>query len=110
MSFVTRFPAAWLTDVVVERGGGRDGKGNPLPVVEIPVTDCLIGQRSTSDPTDRSDVVSGKGVMYRDAGFRFLSTDVIKVPDSHRMAGKWSVEGRPAEWPTGSEVGLVMGT
>lgn len=109
MSFVTRFPAEWLTDVVVLRGGGRDAKGNPLPVTEILVADCLVGQRSTSDPVDRSDVVDGKAILYRDKGFEFLSTDVIKVPDSHRMGGRWSVDGRPAEWPTGSEVGLVMG-
>lgn len=109
MSFVKRFPAEWLTDVVVKRGGGRDIKGNPLPVVELPVADCLVGQRSTADPVDRSDVVSSKAILYRDTGFMFFSTDMIKVPDGHRMAGLWSVEGRPAEWPTGSEVGLVMG-
>lgn len=109
MSFVTRFPAEWLTDVVVERSGGRDSRGNPLPVVSLPVTDCLVGQRSTSDPIDRSDVVSGKAILYRDKGFEFLSTDVVNVPDAHRMGGRWSVDGRPAEWPTGSEVGLVAG-
>jgi hypothetical protein len=107
MSFVDRFPAEWLADVIVRRSGGRDSRGNPLPVSELEVTNCLIGQRSTADPRDRSDVTEGKAILYRDKGFTFLSTDVIVVPTGHRMAGKWAVDGRPAEWPTGSEVGLV---
>src|SRR5689334_5796644 len=101
------FPKSWLVDVTVLRGGGRDAKGNPLPVTELSVSGCLIGARSTADPVDRSDVVDGKAVLYRGPGFRFLSTDRIRVPNGALMAGEWSVEGRPAEWPFGSEVGLV---
>lgn len=100
-------PKSWLTDVIVLRGGGRDAKGNPLPITELPVSGCLIGARSTADPVDRSDVVDGKAVLYRGPGFRFLSTDRIRVPSGALMAGEWSVEGRPGEWPFGSEVGLV---
>ncbi|MBD1541024.1 hypothetical protein G9E11_01885 [Arthrobacter sp. IA7] len=107
MSPLRGFPKSWLTDVTVLRGGGRDPKGNPLPPVELTVTGCLIGARATSDPVDRSDVVDGKAVLYRGPGFRFLSTDRIRVPDGARMAGEWSVDGRPGEWPFGSEVGLV---
>lgn len=101
------FPKSWLTDVTVLRGGGRDAKGNPLPVTELHVTACLIGPRATSDPVDRSDLVDSKAVLYRAPGFTFLSTDRIRVPHGKRMAGEWSVEGRPGEWPFGSEVGLV---
>lgn len=106
-SLVKLFPKSWLTDVIVLRGGGRDAKGNPLPVSEIPVTGCLIAPRATADPVDRSDVIDGKAVLYRDPGFTFQSTDRIRVPRGARMAGDWSVEGRPGEWPYGSEVGLV---
>ena len=100
-------PKSWLVEVDVLRGGGRDAKGNPLPTVEINVTGCLIGPRATSDPVDRSDLVDSKAVMYRGPGFTFLSTDRIRVPHGARMAGMWAVEGRPGEWPFGSEVGLV---
>jgi len=108
LSLVKRFPKSWRTDVVVLRGGGRDAKGNPLPSQEIPVTDCLIGPRATADPVDRADVVSSTAVLYRDPGFTFLPADRVIVPAGARMAGTWSVDGRPGEWPYGSEVGLVM--
>ncbi|WP_155854330.1 hypothetical protein [Arthrobacter sp. MA-N2] len=107
-SLVKRFPKQWRTDVVVLRGGGRDAKGNPLPSFEIPVTDCIIAPRATAEPLDRSDVVDSKAVLYRDPGFTFLPADRVRVPEGARMAGTWSVEGRPGEWPYGSEVGLVM--
>lgn len=101
------FPKSWLTAVTVIRGGGRDAKGNPLPTVEIEVTGCLIAPRAASDPVDRSDLVDNNAVLYRGPGFTFLSTDRIRVAHGQRMAGEWSVEGRPGEWPFGSEVGLV---
>lgn len=101
------FPKSWLTAVTVLRGRGRDAKGNPIPAVEIEVTGCLISPRATSDPVDRSDLVDNKAVLYRGPGFTFLSTDRIRVAHGQRMAGEWSVEGRPGEWPFGSEVGLV---
>ena len=101
------FPKSWLVTVTVLRGGGRDAKGNPLPTQEIQVSGCLIGSRATADPVDRSDVVDGKAVLYRGPGFRFLAADRIRVPDGAMMAGEWSVDGRPGEWPFGSEVGLV---
>lgn len=108
MGIVKRFPKSWRTDVVVIRGGGRDAKGNPLPGQEIPVTDCIIGPRATSDPLDHSDVTSSTAALYRDPGFTFLPTDRIRVPAGKRMAGTWSVDGRPGEWPHGWEIGLVM--
>jgi hypothetical protein len=107
-SLVKRFPKSWLTDVTVLRGGGKDAKGNPIAPLEIPVTGCLIAPRATADPIDRSDVVSSTAVLYRDPGFIFLPTDRIRVPVGSRMGGLWAVDGRPGEWPHGSEVGLVM--
>ncbi|MBT8162798.1 MULTISPECIES: hypothetical protein [Arthrobacter] len=106
MGIVGMFPKAWRTDVVVLRGGGRDAKGNPLPTSEIPVTDCLVGPRATAEPLDRSDVVDSTAALYRDNGFTFLSTDRVRVPEGTRMAGEWSIDGLPGEWPYGVEVGL----
>lgn len=111
MGIVSRFPKSWRTDVVVIRGGGRDAKGNPLPGQEIPVTDCIIGARATSDPLDHSDVTSSTAALYRDhhePDFVFLPADRIRVPAGKRMAGTWAVDGRPGDWPHGWEIGLVM--
>jgi len=104
---LSRFPKSWRTSVTVVRSGGRDPKGNPLPAYDIAVPDCLVAPRSTADPVDRSDVVDGKAVLYHGGGFTFLSTDRVRVPDGSAMAGEWSVDGRPGEWPYGVEVGLV---
>lgn len=108
MGIVGMFPKAWRVDVVVLRGGGRDAKGNPLPVSEIPVADCLIAPRATAEPLDRSDVVGSTAVLYRDPDpdFSFLPADRIRVPAGARMAGEWSVDGLPGEWIPGDEVGL----
>lgn len=107
LGFHRMFPKSWRVTVTVLRNGGRDAKGNPRPTYEIQVPDCLVGARATADPVDHSDVVDGKAVLYSGPGFTFLSTDRIRIPDGARMAGDWSVEGQPSEWPYGSEVGLV---
>lgn len=109
MGIVSRFPKSWRTDVTVLRSGGRDVKGNPLPEDELPVTDCIIGPRATSDPLDHAEIVSSTAVLYRDPGFTFLPSDRVLIPTGARMAGTWSVDGRPGEWPHGSEVALVIG-
>ena len=108
ISPLSMFPKSWRTGVTVLRGGGRDAKGNPLPAQEIPVADCLIAPRSTAEPLDRSDVVDSTAVLYHspEDGLVFLAADRIKVPEGARMAGTWSVVGRPGEWPYGWEVGL----
>ena len=109
MGIVRRFPRKWRTDVVVLRGGGRDSKGNPLPVTEVPLTDCIVAPRATSEPTDRADLISSTAVLYRDPdpNFHFLPKDRVRVPVTARMAGEWAVDGLPGEWPLGDEVALV---
>ena len=108
MSVLDALPLSWRTDVTVLRGGGRDVKGNPQPVTEIPVEGCLIGPRATTEPTEFSDIVDSTAVLYRSAydGFSFLPTDRVVVPVGSRMSGEWSVDGVPSEWPMGVEVGL----
>lgn len=104
-------PDWWKTDVVVVRSGGRDLRGNPLPAQEIPRKRVLVGQRGTNDPvTDLSDTTEDTAVLYdADTSFRYFSTDRIRVPETARMAGEWSVGGRPGEWPFGTEIQLERG-
>lgn len=105
-SLVKRFPKSWLTTVTVLRGGGRDSKGNPLPTQEIELTKCIVGPKDSIELSGPSGVASSTAVLYRDPGFLFQQTDRIRVPAGNRMAGTWSVDGRPSEWPYGSEVAL----
>lgn len=111
MLWLTGFlPDDWRTSITVHRGGGRDPKGNPQPTEDHEVSHCLIGPRSTSEPVDRSELVDSTAVLYREAtaapAFVFLATDQLTIPEGHRMAGRWAVDGRPGEWPLGTELAL----
>lgn len=105
-SLVKRFPAFWRTDITVLRGGGRDEWNNISPVVEIPVKDCVVGGSSSNEDVPRSELVDSTANLYREPGFTFLSTDRIRVPEGAFMAGEYSVEGVPHEWPMGTHVAL----
>src|SRR5690625_5969900 len=96
MSIVRMFPADWLTDVIVLRGGGRDPRGNPLPTEEIPVSDCLIGPRATSEG-EQFMVTSTDMALYRDPDpeFSFRSTARIWCPRAQERAAQWSERGGP---------------
>lgn len=101
-------PKSWRTSVTVVRPGPTDNRGNHLPPTEIPREDVLIAPRATSDPVDRSDVTDGRAVLYdADLEFTYSTADTIVVPPGARMAGRWKVDGRPAAWPFGWEIGLV---
>lgn len=94
-------PKSWKCDVIVERSGGKDERNNPRPVQTFAWRGVLVGARSTSDPLDFSDLVESRVLLYgpRQDGFEPQSTDTIIVPETARMSGRWSVRGRPAEWP-----------
>lgn len=95
------------TAVEVQRGGGRDARGNPRPPEKLPVTGCQVTPLDASDPRlDRSDVPEDTALLYYDGPFRFRSTDSVVVPASHRMAGDWEVDGVPGEWPGTVELKL----
>lgn len=105
---VRAFPKSWKTDVTIVRGGGRDRFDNPIPTQDIAREGVLIVPRSTADPVDFSELVDSRAVLYDHAedGFRYQSTDRIRVPAGARMAGEWSVAGRPGEWVLGDEIPL----
>ena len=111
MGIVSNFPASWRTSVTVLRGGGRDDRGDPLPVTELPVETCIVGPRSSGEPMERGDVVSFELSIYRDPdpSFRFLSTDRIVVPDTALNPGTYEVEGKPREFPLGVEIPIKEG-
>lgn len=105
-SFLAKDPD-FNTSVEVQRGGGRDAKGNPKPVQQLPVEDCQITPLDASDPRlDRSDVPEDTALLFHDGPFRFQSTDRVLVPDGHEMAGEWEVDGRPGGWPGTTELKL----
>lgn len=108
-SIPAAFPAEWTCDVVRERGGGRNSDGDPRPVTRTPLTRVLLAPRATTDPQDRSDVTTTTAVLYGAPGLDVTSSDVIVVPETHPMRGRWGVDGDPSFWPLGTEVPLRKG-
>lgn len=108
---VASFPKSWRTSVTVLRAGGRDPKGNPLPAVEIPLADCLIGPRTTTEPVTGTSLTSSDMSIYRDPdpNFKFQTADRIIVPVGALNAGEWSVDGRSKEFPLGVETPVKAG-
>ncbi|MGO1562604.1 MAG: hypothetical protein ACTHW7_12345 [Actinomycetaceae bacterium] len=108
MSIVDRFPAEWLTDVTVLRGGGRDRFGNPLPEEEIPLDGCLAGWGTTTEHTDRTDRTVAQATLYRRRDdFRWRSTDRVRITEDSMLPGTWAIDGEPKIWPTDVEIGLT---
>lgn len=105
------FPSSWRTPVTVERSGGRDPKGNPLPTTEHTVPDCLVSnQTSAEEALSRSDAPETSAWVYAPPGADFTSTDVVVVPESvpPRLwpSGRFQVSGEPDFGPLGTRVPL----
>lgn len=104
------FPEEWLSDVSVVRSGGRDTKGNPRPDAVFPRMGIAIVPGGSAEAGERSNATENKAVLYDgDPSFTYQSTDRIRVPAGDRMAGDWSIVGRPNEWPGFTEVVLDSG-
>lgn len=97
-----RFPSG--VTVTVLRSGGRDSRGNPRPDIEHRLDDWAVAPRSSDEATDRADTAITGAVArgpYNDqytaiGGLR--STDRLRVPTTHPMAGTWQVDGEPGPW------------
>lgn len=106
-SILDRYPKSWLTPATIFRGGGRTAQGLPAPETQVELRRVLMAGRTSAEPVDRSEVTDGNAILYADPGTVILHSDRIRIPAGSRMAGDWSVEGRPSEWPLGVEVGMV---
>lgn len=108
MSVVRAFPGWWRCTVTVRRSGGRDPRGNPLPVVEHAVADCMVStEASAEEAQSRSDAPETSAWLYALPGADFRSSDQVVVPDSpYWPSGQFQVTGEPAKTPLGVRVAL----
>jgi len=107
MSVTSHFPSDWLTEVAVERSGGTDPRGNPLPGTEHTVADCLVSNQST-DEEARTDLPNTSAYIFAPAGSDFAPGDVVTVPEGARLWpwGRFTVNGDPNFTPLGVRVQL----
>lgn len=105
-SVSSAFPASWRFTAVVERSGGRDDKGIPLPGTSHEVADCLISTTASEDQV-RSDHPDTTAWLYGPVGADFKANDIVIVPESPLwLHGRFIVTGRPSPTPLGVSVPL----
>lgn len=106
MSVTAQFPVSWRVTVTVERGGGADPKGIPLPVTEYTVADCLVSTIA-SEEQSRSDDPTTTCWLYAPEGSVFEPTDrVVVPPGAFWPSGRFQLTGKPSPFPLGVSVPL----
>ncbi|HET7388430.1 MAG TPA: hypothetical protein VFJ19_17390 [Nocardioidaceae bacterium] len=96
--------------VTVERPGGTDRYGNPLPSTFHAVTGCAFAPRGESDEDNadrRAEVITSLSMFAAD-GADLAPQDVVIDPTPY--TGKWQVEGDAAVWRnpyTGRTAGIA---
>ena len=95
--------------VTVKRGGGFDRWGDPLPSTTHEIADCLIGEASSEELEQFSDVASLDGVLYGPVAADVVNTDSIDSPTTaYSPARSWRVAGHPMHGPLGTKVPLTL--
>lgn len=106
MSVTAHFPSHWRFRAKVERSGGTDPRGVPLPSTTHTVPDCMIST-SASEDVARSDSPDTTAWIYGPSGANFRANDVVHVPESPLwLHGRFVVTGRPSPTPLGVSVPL----
>lgn len=76
--------------VTVERPGGTDQYGNPLPPADHTIDDCAVAQDSTLEMTDgRATTITVFSLYTTTPDADLEPQDVIVMPDGER----WQVQG-----------------
>ena len=100
------FPPAWRFAASVERPGGRDEFGVPIPGTVHTVADCLISTTASEEQV-RSDSPDTTAWIYAPVGADFRANDMVTVPESPLwLSGRFKVTGRPSPTPLGVSVPL----
>lgn len=100
-------PESWKVPATVVRGGGRDEWGELQPEEQHERPGVLIGKGTTVEANAASSLVETTLTLYDpDPTFQYLPTDRIVVAEGNLNAGDWAVNGKPFQWPYGSEVPL----
>lgn len=107
MASVTRgFPSSWRVTVNVQRSGGTDPKGIPLPTTEHEVADCLVSRDASEEQARMSDPETTCW-LYAPVGSDFATGDIVEIPPGpYWPSGTHQATGRPSPYPLGMSVPL----
>lgn len=114
-TLLAEFPQEWRVGVTVARPPDRDRHGDPVPGTGSThtVADadgapiCLLAPRSTTDPVDRSDLITTNAVLYAPVIADIRRGDELTITGHPLHAGRWRVDGAPQPWPLGLEIAVI---
>ena len=95
-----RFTAVLLS------GGGRDSRGNPLPIVESDIPGCLLAPDPKSELDNLSEKSETTATLFFKQQITIPKNARIRTPEGSPIPGTWAVDGDPTYWPLGVEVNL----
>jgi len=95
-----RFTAVLLS------GGGRDDRGNPLPVIESEIPGCLLAPTPKSELDNLTENSDTTATLYFKQRITIPKNARIRTPEGSPIPGIFAVDGDPIYWPLGVEVNL----
>lgn len=108
-SVTSMFPADWRVVATVKRGGGKDRWGNVTPPTTHLVPDCLVGEATSDEVQQFSEVARLDAVLLGPVAADVKNTDVIDTPAcAWAPARKWRVAGHVLHTPLGTKVPLTL--
>jgi len=108
VNIVDQFPPHWRVDVTVNRSGGTDPRGNPLPGSSHIVKGCLVTTQAT-EAEARTDLPDTQAYIYAETGADFAPGDRVTVPEGAGRLWPWGrfvVNGDVGYTPLGTRAQL----
>lgn len=98
--------------LTVNRSGGRDRYGNPLPGTSHTIDDCALAPTGSTEMVNGQATVIDQDTVYADYGADVEPRDEIVVPAGQPISpGVYQVDGSPARYRnpfTGDAAGCVI--
>lgn len=99
-------------DVTVQRPGGFDRSGKPLPSVDHTVSGCAAAPAGSTEYVNGVSTVIDKDTLYAPPGADIKATDLVVVPAGQAIdPGTYNVDGRAQQYVnpfTGDAPGTVV--
>lgn len=99
-------------DLTVNRGGGVDKFGDPLPTTSHTVSGCAAAPAGSVEHTGDAGTVIDQDTVYAPHDADVVATDTVTVPAGQAIdPGTYYISGRPQRYQnpfTGTQAGTVL--